>query len=72
MKSTRQQFFYAVATQFCAIILSALAAALLAFIQSIITSSAGSPIPATDPELAAAFGASIKGTHSYIKLSRLT
>lgn len=56
--------------QFGSVIIAALGAALIAFIQSVVSSSGVCTIPPGDPSTAGALGAILKSGHSAFKFGR--
>lgn len=63
-----KDFFKQLATQITAIILAALAAAAVSFLQSVAAQTGACPAVATSTTDVAALGAGLKGTHSLFTL----
>ena len=62
-----KSYFQAVAVQTTSIILAALGAALIAFLQALLAQHSGGTIPQTPVQEAGALGAIIKGSHLALK-----
>ena len=64
-----KEYFRAVAVQATSIILAALGAALIAFLQSLLAQHSGGAIPPIQAEEAGVIGAVLKGSHLALKSS---
>lgn len=70
MQTINQPFLKSVASQVTAILIAALGAAAITFLQALAAQSGACPMPVTDPTQAGVLGAAIKSAHSAFTMNR--
>lgn len=70
MQNSNTSFIKSVASQVTAIIIAALGAAAIAFLQSLAAQTGACSVPAADPSQAGVIGAMLKSAHSALTMNR--